>query len=290
MVRLVDADIQTREVLEWSGIHLLHHTTSSCSQKTRIVLNLKGVRWVSHVVDLRKKQNNEVWFMGINPRGLVPVLVHDGAVHIESNDILMYLDAHFPEPGLVPGGREAEMARLLEDEDDLHLDLRNLTMRYVIPPEVVGKSAEVLAGYRRHGSGTVGGEVDTRRPIELRYWERFNASGGITDEAVAASARRFRDEFDALEATLREQAFVFADALSLLDIAWFVYVTRMRLVAYPVEALHPRVHAWYERLVAQPVFALEAQVPGQVAARLRERRARETREGCSLVQLAGWGR
>jgi glutathione S-transferase len=34
--------------------------------------------------------------MGINPRGLVPCLVHDGEVHIESNDIILYLERAFP--------------------------------------------------------------------------------------------------------------------------------------------------------------------------------------------------
>jgi glutathione S-transferase len=36
-------------------------------------------------------------FLGINPRGLVPVLVHDGDVYIECNDILTYLESAFPE-------------------------------------------------------------------------------------------------------------------------------------------------------------------------------------------------
>ena len=35
-------------------------------------------------------------------RGLVPALVHDGAVHIESNDIVQYLEAKFPVPRLIP--------------------------------------------------------------------------------------------------------------------------------------------------------------------------------------------
>ena len=288
MVRLVDDDIKTREILEWRGIHLLHHATSSCSQKTRIALNLKGVPWESHIVDLRKKQNNDAWFLGINPRGLVPVLIHDGDVHIESNDILMYLDERFPDPRLIPEGREDEMARLLDDENDLHLDLRNLTMRYVIPPDVVGKSPGVLASYRQHGSGTVQGVADTRRPIELDYWERFNANGGLTDDAVIASAHRFRREFDALEKTLIGQGYMFGDALSLLDIAWFVYVTRMKLVSYPVETFHPRVDRWCKRLKEQPAFAKEAKVPDHVKALLVERRARETSDGRSLIQIAGF--
>ena len=43
MVMLSEEDILTREVLDWEGIHVLHFAGSSCSQKTRIVLALKGV-------------------------------------------------------------------------------------------------------------------------------------------------------------------------------------------------------------------------------------------------------
>lgn len=286
MVRLVETDIQTREVLSWKGIHLLHFQTSSCSQKTRIVLDLKGVPWESHIINLSEKEHNEAWFLGINPRGLVPVLIHDGAVHIESNDILMYLDEHFPNPRLVPEGCEAEMSRLLEKENDLHHDLRNLSMRYVIPPETAGKTPEVLENYRNLGSGTVQGEVDKRRQIELDYWQRFSANDGITDEAVRQSAQRFRRELDELEKILGERDFLFADALSPMDVAWFIYVNRLRLVSYPIETLHPRVDAWFERMKNQPAFAKEAVVPDHLQTKLAERRVRESREGRSFSQVA----
>src|ERR1700760_4011453 len=88
MVELSDKDIQTRAVLGWRGVHILHYPGSSCSQKLRIFVNLKGIAWQSHVVDLAQHENYSSWFLGINPRGLVPVLVHDGIVHIESNDII----------------------------------------------------------------------------------------------------------------------------------------------------------------------------------------------------------
>ena len=52
MVQLTDGEITTREALGWRGLHLLHWHTSSCSQKTRIVLGLKGVRWTGRLVDL----------------------------------------------------------------------------------------------------------------------------------------------------------------------------------------------------------------------------------------------
>ncbi len=98
MVQLLDNDIKTREVLDWKGVHVLHFMGSSCSQKLRIFLNLKGIKWESHLVDLFSNENFQPWFLGINPRGLVPVLVHNGAVHIESNDIIQYLEERFPAP------------------------------------------------------------------------------------------------------------------------------------------------------------------------------------------------
>ena len=45
MVQLLDGDIKTREVLGWKGVHILHYSGSSCSQKLRIFLNLKGIPW-----------------------------------------------------------------------------------------------------------------------------------------------------------------------------------------------------------------------------------------------------
>ncbi len=48
MVQLLDSDIRTREVLAWRGVHILHGRMSSCSQKLRIFLNLKGIAWQGH--------------------------------------------------------------------------------------------------------------------------------------------------------------------------------------------------------------------------------------------------
>ena len=98
MVQLLESDIRANEVLSWRGVHLFHFHASSCSQKTRIVLNLKGVDWQPHPVDLPKGENLDAGFLGINPRGLVPVLVIDGEVHIESNDIVSLLERRFPGP------------------------------------------------------------------------------------------------------------------------------------------------------------------------------------------------
>ena len=195
MVQLLDRDIKTREVLAWKGVHLVHALGSSCSQKTRICLNLKGVPWESHEVDFDSRANY-AWFLGINPRGLVPILVHDGVVHIESNDIITYVDQNFPGLRLIPEGREAEIAAMLKQEDDLHLDLRALSMRFVFGEERARRSEETLEIYETEGSGTVLGRPDPRKPIEVDFWRRMNDSG-VTDEWARAAASNFRAAFGA---------------------------------------------------------------------------------------------
>ncbi len=205
MVQLVDGDIKTREVLDWKGVHVLHFMGSSCSQKLRVFLNLKGIPWESHHIDLPGNENFRPWFLGINPRGLVPVLVHDGAVHIESNDIITYLERTFPMPKLIPAGHENEVAALLRHEDDLHLDLRTLSFRFVFAPPGPPKPAEALRSYAANGSGTVRGVGDHDKQIQIEFWERA-AREGFTDERARTSARKFRAEFDALDRRLAAAA------------------------------------------------------------------------------------
>jgi glutathione S-transferase len=256
MVQLVDSDIKTREVLGWKGIHVLHFAGSSCSQKLRVFLNLKGIEWQSHPIDLPNYQNMQPWFLGINPRGLVPVLVDDGAVHIESNDIIQYLEKKFPEPRLIPPGHESEVASLLHHEDDLHLDLRTLSFRFVFAPPGPPKSAEALESYKANGAGTVRGTVDREKQVQLDFWQRA-AKEGFTDERARVSALRFRAEFDALEKRLAKQPYLMGDNLSVLDIAWLIYQHRLSLGGYPFARLHPHVHAWADKLRAMPEFAKE---------------------------------
>jgi glutathione S-transferase len=287
MVQLLDADIKTREVLDWRGIHLIHYMGSSCSQKVRIFLNLKGIDWESHTIDLLANENVEPWFLGINPRGLAPVLVHDGAVHIESNDIIQYLEKIFPEPRLIPVGHEKEVAALLKHEDDLHLDLRTLSFRFVFNPPGPPKTSEQLKKYRTNGTGTVRGQKDGDRDIQLEWWERTGKEG-YTDERTRAAAHRFHSEFEALENTLAQRRYLLGQDLTVLDIAWFIYAHRLSLAGYPFARLHPRVDAFVRELRARPEFAKEVATPPEFDAHLAATRKAQTDAGKSLEVVAGF--
>ena len=117
MVKLDAAQVKTKEVLGWTGLHLFHYKDSTCSRKVRTVLALKRLEYTGHHIELSTRENISEYYLGINPRGLVPCLVHDGAVIIESNDIVDYIEAAFPEPRLV----DAAAGAAGEAEDRLHM-------------------------------------------------------------------------------------------------------------------------------------------------------------------------
>ena len=203
MVQLLESDIETKEVLTWQGVHLIHFQGSACSQKTRIFLNLKGIDWEPHPLNLTTQENFNPWFLGINPRGLVPVLVHDGVVHIESNDILQYLNESFPEPNLIPTALRDEIIASLQEEDNLHLDLRALTMRFVVPKFLARKKPQSLAALENK-AGTIKGQQDAQKAIELNFWRDY-AKQGITNTGSQESARKYHSIYPKIEPPLASQ-------------------------------------------------------------------------------------
>lgn len=286
MVQLTGTEVTTREVLDWQGLHLLHWHTSSCSQKLRIVLGLKGVEWTGHLVDLPKAENTTPWFMGINPRGLVPVLVHDGAVHVESNDLLYWLEERHPDPPLIPPGCAAEVKAALAAEDALHLNLRTLSFRFVFGRTGLTKSAEQMENYRTLGATTVGGEPDRSKPKELAYYDRM-AAEGITDDACRAAFASFRAEYERLDALFARQPYILGEALSLLDIAWYVYTYRLTLGGYPFQRLHPNVAGWFGRLDARPGFRREVALPPEMLPVHEAAKARQRETGAAMAAVMG---
>ena len=83
-------------------LDLYHNNISVCAQKVRIVLAEKNVPWTNHHLSLAKGEHLTPEFKRMNPRGVVPVLVHDGNTIVESSVICAYLDDVFPSPPLSP--------------------------------------------------------------------------------------------------------------------------------------------------------------------------------------------
>jgi len=78
---------------------ILYDFSNSVScQKVRITLCAKGLKWDAVNVDLFKGEQYDPTYLGLNPTGFVPTLVHDGKSVIESTLICEYIDQAFPNP------------------------------------------------------------------------------------------------------------------------------------------------------------------------------------------------
>jgi glutathione S-transferase len=221
-MQLPDSDIKTREVLAWKGVHLLHYDLSSCSQKVRILLGELGIDYISHPVNLMRDEQRSDWYLGINPRGLVPVLVHDGAVHIESNDIIEYLDRQFAKEGnsLLPtvDAEQQQMHELMILEDQLHPDLRTVTFTYLAPDP--------------------SDHAPTLPDADFGYIGRFHHACTRLNEQI------------------KDQPYLLGQRMTLADISWFITLHRLNLAGYPFRD-HPNLQAYFARIAGRPAFRKE---------------------------------
>jgi len=75
---------------------------STCSQKVRICLWEKGLSFTEKKLDLFKGDQLTAEYKQLNPNGVVPTLLHDDDVIIDSSVIIEYLDELVPEIPLSP--------------------------------------------------------------------------------------------------------------------------------------------------------------------------------------------
>jgi len=110
---------------------------SSAAFRVRIALNLKQLDYDQAFIHLRRGDQSQPAYLGVNPQGLVPALEIDGETLIQSLPIVEYLDETHPEPPLLPAdaaGRARVRALAAVVACDIH-PINNLrVLRYLMRP------------------------------------------------------------------------------------------------------------------------------------------------------------
>jgi maleylpyruvate isomerase len=81
---------------------LYNFSRSGSSHRLRIALRLKGLEAEYVPINLRTEQHLSADFKALNPQGLVPALVQEGNVMIQSPAIIEWLEERYPTPSLLP--------------------------------------------------------------------------------------------------------------------------------------------------------------------------------------------
>jgi glutathione S-transferase len=217
---------------------------SNCSQRVRMALTEKGIEWTSHHVDLARNEHLTPEFQALNPKGVVPVLVHDGITITESNDIIRYADETFDGQRLMP-----------EADDDRAYALQAVHLTDAIQPALKLVTHEFLFKPVRRMNARQLSDFASRSRNEalVQFMRDFSSRQGFGRARIAAAVAEFTRAFGALEERLARYPWLSGPAFGIADISWIVNIHRMAATRYPLSR-HRRLNAWYGRMRERASF------------------------------------
>lgn len=233
-----------------SELILYDFGNSVCCQKVRITLVEKGLTWEARRVDLFKTEQYDPAYLKLNPKGVVPTLMHNGTPVIESTLICEYIDETFPNPPLIPKD-PAERTRmrlwskfvdegLFDGATELSFSAMFRERMRNMPPELREKR------FRNVG--------DPRRTDRFKSTYEHGVQSPFVLHAVAAYERAFKY----LEETLAERGgpWILGKQLTLADINLMPFAARLDYLGLlGVWTDHrPRVRDWWANASDWPSF------------------------------------
>ncbi len=232
-------------------LELYHHGSSACAAKVRFAFEEKRLPWTGHYVDILEGQQFDPEFLALNPKAVVPVLVHDGVVLTESTVICEYVDEVFPEIPLMPPtplARAHVRVWTKAVDEELHPACSAITYvvshRHTILRGGAGSFEEFLSRGAHEGVAA--------RALKWQWIQHGLEAPGALDKI-----RLYLAYLDKMEQALVTSTWLVGESFTMADVAMAPYVNR--LAALSMQALwtdgrRPRVAEWFERVRARPSF------------------------------------
>ncbi len=229
---------------------LYHNDFSTCAQKVRIVFAEKDLEWEGRHLDLAAGDQHQPDYVKLNPNKVVPTLVHDGQVLIESSLIADYLDGVFSAGSLSPSHpyeRYRMHSWVRRVDDQVHMATGLLMAGIGMRPMLLRRSPEerqaIYAAYENR-------EVAERR--------RSVIEEGLDSPWLQGALRDCVATLDEMERQLRDGPWLAGADFSLADIGLAVNLQRydeLQLSPLLASDSRPRVADWLERVRARPSWA-----------------------------------
>lgn len=226
-------------------IELYLNWNAVCAMKVVLLCAEKGLQPVIRHIDLSKFEQHAPEYLKLNPGGVVPTLVHEGNVILESTVMLEYLEDRFPETSLRPED-PADRARMRMwgkiVDDQVHPSIRPVTFTQIVTARAQAMSEEDRTAMLAR----------TPKKEIADLWKRV-ATSPYTDEELGHYLHKIEDALDRMEAGLQHADWLVGGAYSLADIGMTPYLRRLdQLDKSALWQARPLVVKWYDRVKARP--------------------------------------
>ncbi len=261
---------------------------SICTQKVFITLAEKGLDYEEKLVNLFAAEQFDPEYLKLNPKGVVPTLIHAGRPIPESSLICEYIDEVWPDHPLVP--------------QDPFLKSRMRQFSKLVDEQIFEATRELSfsAMFRERMKNMPDEQRETRfRNVgDPSKRDRFMSTYelGVDSPYVFQAIGNWEKAFKALDASLAEFGgpWLLGADFTLADVNMIPYVWRIEyldLIDVWMDD-HPRAAEWWQRAKARP--SAKACIPDRLngddlaamkehGAKLREAVAAKRREYLELV-------
>lgn len=228
------------------------HNESVCCQKVRLVLAEKGVPFEAVHVAISEGEQFKDNFLALNPKAVVPVVVHNDRVVTESTNINEYINEAFDGPELMPSepywrSRKRVWSLLLDT--GMHTP-HTTALSFVVALRFVFQesldTAEKLEAHLQNIMSPLSRDIQ-REAFEMGYGSSKFAEAVLAFDTMLAS----------MEQQLQEVPWLAGDRVSLADLDIAPYVHRLEsLQLTRMWANYPRVADWYQRMTSRASWSV----------------------------------
>jgi glutathione S-transferase len=222
---------------------------STCSQRVRFVLNAKHLPFQEHRLDLFSGDQLKPEYLAINPNGVVPALLHNGAAVIDSAVIMEYLDEVRPEESCftpddpVARARMRSMMRYIDEIPTPAIRIPSYNLAFL--PHFKEMSEEAFL------------ELANSKPLRREFLLTMGRTG-FPEKDMNEALDRLNRAVARMDDWIGESGgpFLMGADITLADIAILPVIVRMDDInLHEAWAERPAVGRWLEAMRTHEAFA-----------------------------------
>lgn len=267
---------------------LYHHGSSVCAAKVRFAMDEKGLPWDGVYIDILKGEQFDPEYQKLNPKSVVPTLVHDDQVILDSTVIIEYLDQLEPETSVHPTDPvERAQARYWTKavDEDLHPACGAVTFVCSHRHTVLKNLGE--EGLKEFLASTPPMSVTSNWKSQKDAYTRYGFDAPGAEEKI----KLYDTYLHKMETALKGgDDWLVGNKFSIADIAMTPYVNRLAMMSMRgmwENGRLPNVERWFIAIEAKPNFkrCLIDWVPEDLTNDLRENGAKSWPEVAKILEI-----